>query len=175
MHRRRDRGHAGPEACRPASGRRHGLLLGSRGGLPHHGGSLPPQVASGYTPLCPRYPLIRRWSGRPNGETTNASLAAVARDSHDHVVHRAAHGVLRGQRPKPAPVALAATAGILAPPQPCRAVDSGPGVETPSAHLAWPKEANDGFLVDLALGVAGEGSLSAQIGRGEAAVEAYRA
>jgi hypothetical protein len=137
MHGLGDRGHAEPEACRPASVGWYGLLLGFSGGVRHHGRPLPPQMAGEYALVCSRYSVLQRRSDRPHGETTRAAtLAAGARHRDGGVVHLAPHGVLRGQRPALAPVAFVAPPRTLAPPEPCRVPDFGLGAATPSARSA---------------------------------------
>ena len=51
-----------------------------RGGFPLHGRPLHTSVASEHTPLRARHPVLRRWSGRTNGEA--APLARVAPGPH---------------------------------------------------------------------------------------------
>jgi len=105
-------------------------------------------MASQHAPLCSRHPVLWRWSGRPNSETTpRARLAHCARDGHGRVVYLAAHGVLRGQRTAPAAVAFAAAPGVLAPAQSCWPSDSDLGADTPSAHSPLSQCSLEGVLL----------------------------
>src|SRR5262249_54421262 len=77
---------------------------------------------------------------RPDGETTTTpGLVAGAHHRDGNLVHPPTHGVLRGQRSAPAPVALAAPFGTLAPSQPRWVPDSGLGAATPSARSAYAR------------------------------------
>src|SRR5262245_29385524 len=92
-------------------------------------------MAGEYAPVCSRHSVLQRRSDRPNGETPKtARLAAGARHRDGCVVHPATHCVLRGQWSESASVALDATSGTLAPPEPRRVPDSGLVAATPSTH-----------------------------------------
>src|SRR5215470_9894435 len=135
LHHRWDRRHVGAEACRSASGRRYDLLLVFVRRLLVHGCALLPAVAREHAPVRPRHSLVRRRHDRTNGETTAlAWLDPAAHCGHGHLVHLAAHGVLRRQRTTSAAMAVAAAAGTLAPTQPRRSPSSCPGPETSSAQ-----------------------------------------
>src|SRR6266705_3780628 len=143
LHRRRDSGHVGAQTQRPASVRRHRLLLESGGSLPFHGRPFHSPMASEFSPFCSRYPVLWCRGGRPNGETS--SLAApCARNWHGPFVHPATYGLLRGQRTAPAALAFATTLGALAPSQPRWPSYSDMGTDTPSPHSAVPHPSYEG-------------------------------
>jgi hypothetical protein len=89
-------------------------ITGASWCFPLHGRPLHPSVASEHTPLRARHPVVRRWSGRTNGEA--APLARVAPSPHHRhggVVHPATHRVLCGQRTTSSALEFSAAAGVL--------------------------------------------------------------